>query len=167
MRKMAGAYAEEQTILPYIRIAQGLLNLGKGALTLNPLYSNNLLMSNTAVAGLLITLLSFTEGGSLLDGKYQFLLYSLSLAVRAKMVMSLNEKLELKPVSLAVGQAVDTVGVSGNPRTISGFQVNTTPLILNTGERCEQSNDDFILESPIIEDIIIVKENNQRNENKS
>lgn len=157
-RKMAGAYAEEPSILPYIRLAQGLVNLGKGSLSLNPMHSNNLLLSNTALAGIMITILSFTEGDALLDGKYQYLLYSLSLAARPRMVMTLDEKLKIKPISLAVGQAVDTVGLPGNPRGISGFQVNNTPLLLNAGERCEMNNENYTAESNILEDIIIVKE---------
>jgi 26S proteasome regulatory subunit N1 len=158
MRKMAGAYAEEESIMPFIRIAQGLLNMGKGALTLNPMYSNNLLLSKTAFAGIIITLLSFTNGEGLIRGKYQYLLYSLCLAIRPRMVMTLNENLEVQPINFAVGQAVDTIGLPGNPKTISGYTVNTTPLLLNSGERCEASNEDYTLFSEILEDIVIVKE---------
>lgn len=157
MRKMAGAYAEEQTVLPFIRIAQGLLNLGKGSLTMAPNFSNNLLMKNSALAGVLISILSFTEGQSLIGSKYQFILYSLCLALRPRMVMTVDESLQMRTVSFAVGQAVDTVGQPGNPRTISGYQVNNTPLLINSNERCEASNDDFTFESDIIEDVIVVK----------
>lgn len=155
---MAAAYADESQILPYVRLAQGMLNLGKGSLTLNPLYSNNLLMSNTALAGVMIALLSFTESGSLLDGKYHFLLYSLALAIKPRAVITLDENLNQKQISLSVGQAVDTIGIIGNPRTISGFQTNQTPLLLNIGERCELTNDDWLTETLILEDVVIVKE---------
>jgi len=56
-------------------------------MSLNPVYSNNFLMNNVALAGLLISLLSFTEAESLICGKYQFLLYSLCLAMRPRMTM--------------------------------------------------------------------------------
>ena len=158
LRKMAGAYAEEEEIIPYIRFSQGLLNLGKGSLSLNPIHSNGLLLSNTALAGMMITLLSFTEGEGLIGGKYQYLLYSICLAIKPRMVMSLDSNLEIKPITLAVGQAVDTIGMHGNPRTISGFQVNKTPLLINAGERCEMNDDDFLAETNILEDVIIVKD---------
>ena len=67
--------------------------------------------------------------------------------------------LEIKQIQVMVGQAVDTTGVPGNPKTISGFQVNSTPLLVGEGERCVLNGDDFISHSSILEDIIIVEEN--------
>ena len=162
LRKMAGAYAEEPNVLSIIRITQGLLNLGKGAITLNPSLSNGLLLSETSLAGLLISILSFTEGDKLICGKYQFLIYSLCLSMRPRMVMSLNGKNEMKPISVVVGQAVDTIGMNGNPKSISGFQVNTTPILMNIGERCELNGDDYKSETTVIEDVIIVRENTDK-----
>ncbi len=164
LRKMAGAYAEDTKILPIIRIAQGLLNTGKGAISLNPFYSENFLISNRAFAGILIAVLCFTEKDALAGGKYQYLLYSLGLAMKPKMVMALDEHLNMKQIQLVVGQAVDTVGATGNPRAISGYQVNTSPLLINVGERCELLHDEFHSESNIIEDIIIItnKKQNER-----
>jgi 26S proteasome regulatory subunit N1 len=40
-----------------------------------------------------------------------------------------------------VGQAVDTVGAAGKPKTITGFQTHTTPVLLAAGERAELSTD--------------------------
>jgi 26S proteasome regulatory subunit N1 len=42
-----------------------------------------------------------------------------------------------------VGAAVDIVGQSGNPRTITGFQVHKAPVLISQGERCELSNEDY------------------------
>lgn len=149
-----------------LRIAQGLLSMGKGSLTLNPQLSNKLLLSNTSLAGLLITILSLTEAEGLIYGKYQYLLYSLCLAMRPRMVMTLTENLEPKSIHVTVGQAVDTVGMPGNPRNISGYQVNNTPLLITAGERCELNNDDYISETSILEDVVIIHENlEKRNKN--
>lgn len=162
LRKLAASYADDQSILSIIRISQGLISLGKGALSLCPTYSNGFLTSKLCLSGLLISVLSFTEGESLLLGKHQYLLYSLCLSMRPNMVITLNEDLELKPISVILGQAVDTVGMHGNPKSISGYQVNTTPLLLKIGERCELNGDDYISESSIIEDVVIVKENKKK-----
>ncbi len=58
-----------------------------------------------------------------------------------------------------VGTAVDTVGQSGNPRTITGFQMHNAPVLISTGERCELANDDFIPYSDVIEHVVLIKEN--------
>lgn len=53
------------------------------------------------------------------------------------MLITLDEKLKPLPVPVRVGQAVDVVGQAGRPKTITGFQTHTTPVILATGDRAE------------------------------
>ena len=137
LRSLAGYYTEESNPLFMVRIAQGLLYMGKGLLTLDPVYSHKLLLNARGIAGVLITLFSFTETEALICGKHQFLLYSLALAMKPKYVMTVDENLKPKDVQLMIGQAVDIVGQTGNPRTISGFQIHTSPAVINTGESCE------------------------------
>ena len=50
------------------------------------------------------------------------------------MLTTLNSDLEPMPVEVRVGQAVDTVGQAGKPRSITGFQTHTTPVLLAAGE---------------------------------
>jgi len=45
-------------------------------------------------------------------------------------------------VQVRVGQAVDVVAQAGRPRTITGFQTHTTPVLLAYGERAELADDD-------------------------
>ena len=56
-----------------------------------------------------------------LCGKYHYFLYYLVLSMYPRMLVTLNEKLENVGVQVKVGQAVDTVGAAGKPKTISGF----------------------------------------------
>ena len=42
-------------------------------------------------------------------------------------------------------QAVDVVGQAGNPKTITGFQTHTTPVLLAFGERAELATEECIL----------------------
>ena len=53
------------------------------------------------------------------------------------MLITLDETLKPLPVPVRVGQAVDVVGQAGRPKTITGFQTHTTPVILATGDRAE------------------------------
>ncbi len=54
-----------------------------------------------------------------------------------RMLITLDENLKPLPVPVRVGQAVDVVGQAGRPKTITGFQTHTTPVILATGDRAE------------------------------
>jgi 26S proteasome regulatory subunit N1 len=58
-----------------------------------------------------------------------------------------------------VGQGVDTVGQSGNPRSITGFQVHKTPVLLSQGERCELSTEEFLPYTDVLENVVILKAN--------
>ena len=164
LRSLAGYYTEESNPLFMVRISQGLLHLGKGLITLDPVYSHKLLINKRGLAGVLITLFSFTETEALICGKHQFLLYSLALAMKPKLVMTIDENLKPKEVQLMIGQAVDIVGQTGNPRTISGFQIHSSPSVINTGERCEINGEYFLPYSDVFEGIVIVKEKERKKE---
>ena len=60
---------------------------------------------------------------------------------------------------MRVGQAVDTVGQAGAPKTITGFQTHTTPVLLNHNERAELVTDEYLPMSTILEGIVILKKN--------
>ena len=164
LRSLAGYYSEDANPLFMIRISQGLLYMGKGLLSLDPVYSHKLLINKKSLAGILITLFSFTETEALICAKHQFLLYSLALAMKPKFVMTVDENLKPKDVQLMIGQAVDIVGQTGNPRTISGFQIHTSPAVINSGERCEINGEDFVPYSDIMEGVVIVKEKERKKE---
>jgi len=165
LRSLAAYYSEDSNPLFMVRIAQGLLHLGKGLISLDPIYSHKLLINNRALAGILITLFSFTETENLICGKHQFLLYSLALAMKPKLVITVDKNLKpVDDVQLMVGQAVDIVGQTGNPRTISGFQIHNSPAVINTGERCEINGEDIKTYSDVLEGVIIIEDNRKREE---
>ena len=47
-------------------------------------------------------------------------------------------------------QAVDVVGQAGKPKTITGFQTHTTPVLLAYGERAELATEECILCLPTV-----------------
>jgi 26S proteasome regulatory subunit N1 len=53
LRQLSGYYSKDPNHLFIVRVAQGLLHLGKGLLTINPYHQHNNLMNKVAVAGLL------------------------------------------------------------------------------------------------------------------
>lgn len=60
---------------------------------------------------------------------------------------------------LSILQAVDVVGQAGKPKTITGFQTHTTPVLLAHGERAELATDEYLALTPILEGFVILKKN--------
>jgi 26S proteasome regulatory subunit N1 len=90
-------------------------------MTLSPLHSDKFLFSNVSLAGLVTVLYAATDMDVFICGKYHYFLYYLVLSMYPRMLITLNENLENVKVSVKVGQAVDTVGAAGKPKTITGF----------------------------------------------
>lgn len=61
LRQLASYYYKEPDCLFMVRVAQGLVHMGKGMMGINPFHTDRNLMSPVAVAGLLGTLLAFTD----------------------------------------------------------------------------------------------------------
>lgn len=64
LRQLASFYHKEPNSLFLVRIAQGLLHMGKGTMTINPYHTDRQLMSPVAVAGLLTSIIAFTDAKS-------------------------------------------------------------------------------------------------------
>merc|ERR1712139_52840 len=132
-------------------------HLGKGTLTLNPFHSDRQLMSPVAVAGLMSVLVAMLDVKTTILSKSHYLLYGLATAMQPRMLVTFDEELRPLPVSVRVGQAVDVVGQAGKPKTITGFQTHTTPVLLAHGERAELSTDEFIPVSDTLEGMVILE----------
>ncbi|KAH7926237.1 26S proteasome regulatory complex, non-ATPase subcomplex, Rpn1 subunit [Leucogyrophana mollusca] len=159
LRQLAGYYYKEPDCLFMVRIAQGLVHMGKGTIGLNPFFSDRNIMSRTAVAGLLATITAFTDAKAFVLDKYHWMLYFLVTAMYPRFLITLDENLESSPVTVRVGQAVDTVGQAGKPRTISGFQTHQTPVRLGTTERAELATEEFIPFAHVLEGFVILQKN--------
>jgi len=159
LRQSATYYAKEPNHLFIVRIAQGLLHLGKGLLTLNPFASDGMLLNKVAAAGLLVVFHSAFDLKNSVLSKRHYLLFSLVCSVRPRCLVTMDEDLKFVPVSVRVGQAVDTAGQAGKQRTITGFQTHTTPVLLAAGERAELADDKFIPLTNVLEGFVIVRRN--------
>lgn len=147
-----------------VRVAQGLLFMGKGLITLNPFHSDRKLMNPTAVSALLVVLHSCLNMKGMILDKYHFLLYFLVPAMAPRMLVMVDETLKPTQVSVRVGQAVDTVAVAGRPKTITGFQTHNTPVLLSALDRAEMATDKYICCTAILEDVVVVEKNSAAKE---
>ncbi|KAL4272125.1 hypothetical protein GQ457_13G006320 [Hibiscus cannabinus] len=159
LRNLSSYYYKDASLLFCVRIAQGLVHLGKGLLTLNPYHSDRFLLSPTALAGLVTMLHACLDMKAMVLGKYHYVLYFVVLAMQPRMLMTVDENLKPLSVPVRVGQAVDVVGQAGRPKTITGFQTHSTPVLLAAGDRAELATEKYIPLSPILEGHVILKEN--------
>ncbi|XP_043717172.1 26S proteasome non-ATPase regulatory subunit 2 homolog A-like isoform X2 [Telopea speciosissima] len=166
LRNLSSYYYKEASLLFCVRIAQGLVHLGKGLLTLSPFHSERFLLSPTALAGLIILLHACLDMKSIILGKYHYVLYFLVLAMQPRMLLTVDENLKPLSVPVRVGQAVDVVGQAGRPKTITGFQTHSTPVLLAAGDRAELATEKYIPLSPILEGFVILRENPEYQEDR-
>ena len=87
------------------------------------------------------------------------MLYFLVPAMYPRFLMTLDEELNNIGVTVRVGQAVDVVGQAGKPRTISGFQTHSTPVLLGTTERAELATEEYIPFAHVLEGFVILQKN--------
>lgn len=160
LRQLSVYYSKEPSSLFLVRIAQGVLHAGKGLVTMNPFYGDaKFLESKTALGGILTVLFSCLDMKGTILGKSHFLLYFLSLATKPRMVFTVDENMEFKETSVRVGQAVDTVGQAGRPKSITGFQTHSTPVLLAAGERAEMATEEYLTSAASLEGIVVLRKN--------
>ncbi|KKA29908.1 hypothetical protein TD95_001470 [Thielaviopsis punctulata] len=159
LRQLASFYCRDQDSLFMVRIAQGLLHMGKGTLTVNPFHTDRQILSRVAAAGLLTVMVAMIDAKDFILSKHHYLLYFLTPAMYPRMLVTLDENLNFINVNVRVGQAVDVVGQAGRPKTITGWQTQSTPVVLGYGERAELENEEYISLSSTLEGVVILRKN--------
>jgi 26S proteasome regulatory subunit N1 len=160
LRQLSEFYSKEAGHVFCVRIAQGLLHMGKGLMTINPIHSDRMIMNGPALGGLLVLLHSCLDLKNTLLDKSHYLLYYLTCAMNPRMLITVNEDVdEWRQVTVRVGQAVETVGQAGKPKRITGFQTHTTPVLLSATERAELGTEEVLSVSSVLEGIVILKDN--------
>ncbi|KAM7498029.1 hypothetical protein LguiA_022443 [Lonicera macranthoides] len=158
LRNLSSFYNGEEDLLFCVQIAQGLLHMGKGLLTLAPYHSDRFLLCRTALAGIIILLHACLNMRATILGKYHYVIYYLVLAMQPRMLMTVDESLKPLSVPVRVGQAVND-GQAGRPRTITSFKTHSTPILLGAGEKAELATNKYIPLSPFLEGFVILKKN--------
>jgi len=157
LRQLASYYHRDPNCLFMVRIAQGLLHMGKGALSLSPFHTDRSVLSRVAAAGLLTTMISMIDARSFITSDAHYLLYFLVTAMYPRFLITLDEDLQPIQVNVRVGQAVDVVGQAGKPKTITGWQTQNTPVLLGYGERAELEDEEYISCTNTLEGLVILK----------
>lgn len=159
LRQLASYYHKDANCLFMVRLAQGLVHAGKGAVTFNPYHSGRTLMSLKSVSGLLSGLMGFTDVNHFMLGNHHYLLYQFVLSFYPRYLITLNEELKSVPITVRIGQAVDVVGQAGRPKTITGFQTHSTPALMSYSERAEFATEEFLGLTSVLEGIVITRPN--------
>lgn len=161
LRQLAAYYAKDPNALFMVRIAQGLLYMGKGLLTINPQFSDRFLVDPVAFGSLTVLAHSVLHLKNTILGKSHYLLYNVVPAMRPRWLITVDEDMNELKVAVRVGQAVDVTGMAGRPKQITGFQTRTTPVLLNFQDRAELATEEYLPVTPgtILEDFVILKKN--------
>jgi len=159
LRQLSEFYSKEASHVFCVRIAQGLLHMGKGLMTLHPFHADRMLMSGPSLAGILVLMHSCLNLKDTLLDKSHFLLYYLTCSMNPRMLITVREDMSWRPVTVRVGQAVETVGQAGKPKRITGFQTHTTPVLLGVTDRAELGTEEVLSVSSVLEGVVIVKDN--------
>jgi 26S proteasome regulatory subunit N1 len=157
LRQLASYYHRDQESLFMVRIAQGLLHMGKGTLSINPFHTDRQVLSRVAAGGLLTVLIAMIDAKQFVTDKHHYLLYYLVTAMHPRFLVTLDEDLKPLTVNVRVGQAVDVVGQAGRPKTITGWQTQSTPVLLAYGERAELEDEQYISLSSTLEGLVILR----------
>lgn len=114
-------------------------------------------MIGSSLAGLLVVLHACIDlKGTILD-KFHYLLFYLAPAMNPRFVRTVDENLLPVKVSVRVGLAVETVGQAGRPKTITGFQTHTTPVLLGHKDRAEIAGNEYSSLASVMEGVVIVE----------
>jgi 26S proteasome regulatory subunit N1 len=157
LRQLASYYHRDQESLFMVRIAQGLLHMGKGTLSISPFHTDRQVLSRVSAAGLLSVLVAMIDAKQFVTDKSHYLLYYLVTAMHPRFLITLDEELKPLTVNVRVGQAVDVVGQAGRPKTITGWQTQSTPVLLAYGERAELEDEQYISLSSNLEGLVILR----------
>lgn len=159
LRQLSSYYYKEPSLLYLVRCAQGLVHAGKGLLTAHPLLADRGLLHRPALASLAALAFCGLELQETLLGKHACLLYLLMPALRPRFLLTIDAAGKPLPVPVRVGEALDTVAQAGRPKSITGFQTHTTPVLLAVGDRAELATEQYVPVSPLLEGVVILQPN--------
>ncbi|EDO07346.1 26S protease regulatory RPN1 unit family protein [Babesia bovis T2Bo] len=156
---LAKTHARDSKGTFIIRIAAGLLHMGKGTMTISPLHSEGFLIRKPALAGLFIVIVAALDMKNTFVGSMPFIMLFVALCIRPRWMLTLSPDLEHIQVPCRVGNMVETTGTVGKQRRISGFQTHQTPVLVGCNERAEIATDDYIPCTNVLEGIVILEKN--------
>lgn len=162
LRNLALYYQKDRfaSYLFSVRLAQGFTMMGRGHLTLSPLLNDRSLVSPTALMGLLVFLHSALNFEEIILGKYSYMVSSIAPSINPRMVLAVDDQMEVVKdgVQVRVGLPVDTVAVAGKPKSITGFQTQTTPTLISVTDKVEVASQKYRPVASVVEGTFVVEE---------
>jgi 26S proteasome regulatory subunit N1 len=171
---LANFHKEQDATQMIMQIAEGLVTLGQGLLTLAPTYGDGMLLNPVALGSLLVVANATIQTEKLFaseDGDpwlFYFVAPAIAPRFLATVVVEVNgegpeaeKNLVITRVPVKVGTAVDVVGQAGKPKMVSGFQQLDTPVIIAAGQKAETVDDTWEPLSPILEGFVVVRKKSE------
>ena len=128
-------------------------------MTLNPFHSDRALCCGPALAGLIVFLLAALDPRATLHDKWHVLLFAIAPAIAPRGLSTVGEDGAPLVVEVRVGAAVDTVAQAGRPKSITGFQTLSTPVLLGARDRAELVDDTYITSAAVLEGVVVLRPN--------
>merc|ERR1719408_90373 len=133
--------------------------MGKGLLSIAPLHSDRFLLDSAALGSIMVVIHAVLHLRNTILSKSHYLLFHLVQAAHPRWLVTLDEDLNEIKVPVRVGAAVDVTGQAGRPKTITGFQTRTTPVLLNYMDRAELATEEYLPVATVLEDFVILRKN--------
>ncbi|OTF81024.1 hypothetical protein BLA29_006269 [Euroglyphus maynei] len=150
-----------------IKVAQGLLYMGKGLLTLSPQMEMLKLLRQSSLASIMAIMFRlFVDPVNDLIQQHHYYLLFIAGSIRPKFLVTMDTKMNSISVPVRVGQSLDTIGVAGwKPQSVTAASgIFQTPVLLNQHERAELVTDDLFRPlSNHLEGFIIMEKNTDDN----
>lgn len=158
LRQLAAFYSNDSNALFLVRLSQGLLYCGKGLVSISPLHSDRSCLHRTSLASLtaFCTQALFTKD-TLCSARYHLNMYHLVPAIHPRWLLTLDENQNPVQVQVRVGQAVDTAGLAGEPKRMTGYRTHNTPILLAFDEKAQIGSDEWQALTDICEGVVIVR----------
>jgi len=118
--------------------------------------NDRLLLSGAGLAGILMVLHACIDiKGTILD-RFHYILFFLSVSMNPRYLRTVDADLKPVSVTVRVGQAVETVGQAGRPKTITGFQVtHSLSLFEYNGKNIEYANENQNMSFQILKSLSV------------
>jgi 26S proteasome regulatory subunit N1 len=127
--------------------------------TISPFHSDRLLCCMPALAGVLVFALAALDPKATLHDKWHIFLFALAPAIAPRSLRFVDEAGAPVRAEVRVGAAVDVVAQAGRPKTITGFQTLTTPVLLGPKDRAELAGDEWLPLSAVLEGVVVLRPN--------
>jgi len=154
-------YSSKTKISNLLKIAQGLVCLGKGTLTLSPLMFDKSHINVKSISGLLGVCMLFLGDTTPMLDKYSFLFTLLASSISNKFVVTMDKELNFKETEIRIGRPVLTNSMPGKRKNLSAVVVHESPVIIQCDERADIYEDDWKYLG-YCEDVLIVDVNDKK-----